>query len=288
MANGNLLSDIKSRLNLGGSRNASEPEDYDDYDEYDDYADYDDYDEYDDDYKAGSDSYTGGVDPYMDRSQVTTRSSREHTSPRLVSMDDARSSARNIAPSTSARSSRSSSIRSYGRTMVDSSLPPTMTAEGSAAVSAASNRRAGGLNSLFGESRSDKSYTSTQSTSSRRISAGSNSVSSRLSGGHGDDSTIHDSVQLSMPGQRQLQVIRPTRYEDAEAVTEVLKSGDAAIIVFTNTDRETMKRVLDFSFGAASALGAEAECIGQGIFAICRNVGLDDRERADLHAQGIG
>lgn len=269
MANGSLFGDIKSRLGIGGRADDIVEDDYDSYD------DYDDYDDYEDDYDDG---YGDSRDPYMDRGRVTTRGSRGGVSdiPRLVSMDDARESARLISP-VGDRAAGSSS-RSFGRTMVDSSLPPAMTAEGTAAVSEASNRRAEGLNSLFG---------SGTGGGAGRISAGSNSVSSRLSGGHGD-SALRSSIQVSMPGQRQLQVIRPQKYDDAEAVTNVLKSGDAAIIVFTNTDRDLMKRILDFSFGAASALDASVECISSGVFAICRNVGLDDKERADLRAQGIG
>lgn len=274
MANGSLFGDIKSRLGIGGRADDVVDEEYDSYDDYDEYDDYDDgYDDYDD-------GYTEGRDPYMDRSRVTTRGSRGGVSdlPRLVSMDDARQSARMIS-TVGAGSGRSSSVSSFGRTMVDSSLPPTMTAEGTAAVSEASNRRAEGLNSLFGGGTGG---------GAGRISAGSNSVSSRLSGGSESSFSRSSSVQVSMPGQRQLQVIRPQKYDDAEAVTNVLKSGDAAIIVFTNTDRALMKRILDFSFGAASALDASVECISSGVFAICRNVGLDDKERADLRAQGIG
>ncbi len=94
-------------------------------------------------------------------------------------------------------------------------------------------------------------------------------------------------MQLSMPGQRKLQVIKPNKYDDAEAVTNVLKGGDAAILSFGGTDRDLMKRILDFSFGAASALDASVECIANGVFAICRSVPLDDNEREDLHNMGI-
>lgn len=275
MANGSLFGDIKSRLGFGERADDVVDDDYEDYDDgYDGYGE--DYDGYDDGY---DNRYEQAHDPYMERGRVTTRSGRGGISsiPRLVSMEDARESARSIS-TLSGKSEARSSAGSFGRTMVDSSLPPTMTAEGTAAVSEASNRRAEGLNSLFG---------SGAGSSAGRISAGSNSVSSRLSGGS-EGASLRSSIQVSMPGQRQLQVIRPQKYDDAEAVTNVLKSGDAAIIVFANTDRALMKRILDFSFGAASALDATVEHISSGVFAICRNVGLDDRERADLRAQGIG
>lgn len=256
MANGSLFGDIKSRFGIGGRNDGADAYD----DEYDEYGEYDEYSEYSDDYEED-------YDPYMDRNPVTTRGRGESGLPRLVSMGDARESARSSfshrdSIGSSLGSSRSSSVRSYGRTMVDSSLPPSMTAEGTAAASAATNsKRAEGLDSLF--------------------SGGSRSAS------RGTSDLIRNSMQLSMPGMRQLQVIKPTRYDDAESVTSVLKANDVAILCFADTDRDLMKRILDFSFGAASALDASVESIGGGVFAICRSVGLDDNERNDLKKMGI-
>ncbi len=271
MANGSFFGDLKSKLGrLGssqnGSRNQQEYEDeyadYDNYDEYDNYSqEYDDYDNYDE------------YDPYMDRNPVTKRSAKSDPGlPRLVSMDDARASARDIPPResrggigesresrSSSRESRSSSIRSYGRMMVDSSLPPSMTAEGTAAASAAINRKASGLDSLFGSPQSNSASTN----------------------------VLRDSMQLSMPGMRRLKVIRPTKYNNAEDVTTALKANDVAILVLTKVDQSLMMRLLDFSFGAASAMDATVESIGHKVFAICRSVGLDDREREELSSMGI-
>ena len=256
MANGSLFGDIKSRFGIGGRNDGADAyaDDYDDGTEYDESS-------------ANSDDSEEDYDPYMDRNPVTTRGRGESGLPRLVSMGDARESARSSFShrdgiGSSLGSSRSSSVRSYGRTMVDSSLPPSMTAEGTAAASAATNsKRAEGLDSLF--------------------SGGSRSAS------RGTSDLIRNSMQLSMPGMRQLQVIKPTRYDDAESVTSVLKANDVAILCFADTDRDLMKRILDFSFGAASALDASVESIGGGVFAICRSVGLDDNERNDLKKMGI-
>lgn len=249
MANGSLFGDIKSRLGIGANPNDADvyEEEYDEYDEYDEYND-----DYEEDY-----------DPYMDRNPVTTRDRGGSSLPRLVSMGDARESARGSFSHRDGigSSSRSSSVRSYGRTMVDSSLPSSMTAEGTAATSAAANSKRSGLDSLF-------------SSASRSTSRGSSDI-------------IRNSMQLSMPGMRQLQVIKPVKYDDAEAVTSVLKNNDVAILNFAETDRELMKRILDFSFGAASALDASVESVGNGVFAICRSVGLDDNERADLQKMGL-
>lgn len=253
MANGSLFGDIKSRFGLG-ARNDNGADVYDD--EYEEYDEYDEYDEYEDDYEED-------YDPYMDRNPVTTRDRGGSSLPRLVSMGDARESARGSFSHRNGvgSSGRSSSVRSYGRTMVDSSLPSSMTAEGTAATSAAANSKRSGLDSLF-------------SSSSRSTSRGSSDL-------------IRNSMQLSMPGMRQLQVIKPVKYDDAEAVTSVLKSNDVAVLSFAETDRELMKRILDFSFGAASALDASVESVGNGVFVICRSVGLDENERADLKKMGL-
>lgn len=253
MANGSLFGDIKSRFGIGARNDAA-----DDYDEgYEEYDEYDEYDEYNDDYE---DDY----DPYMDRNPVTTRDRGGSSLPRLVSMGDARESARSsFSHRDGAGSSGRSSVRSYGRTMVDSSLPSSMTAEGAAATSAAANSKRGfGLDSLF-------------------------STSSRSTSRSGSSDLIRNSMQLSMPGMRKLQVIKPVRYDDAEAVTSVLKENDVAVLNFAETDRDLMKRILDFSFGAASALDASVESVGNGVFVICRSVGLDENERADLKKMGL-
>lgn len=248
MAN-SLFDDIKSRLGLA-PKEQEEP-----YDAYEDeYFEED--EEFEDDY---ADDYEPARDSFHDRYSVTTRSGSGL--PSLVSMDDARASVRSASFS---KSPRSSSVRSYGRTMVDSSLPPSMTSEGAAAVSAASNRRAEGLDSLFSSTRSKE---------------GKDRGTSALTGFSSPSLNSH---QLSIPGQRQLQVIRPAKYDDAESVTKVLKEGDVAIVTFTGVPQELMVRILDFSFGAASAMDASVECIGEKVFAFTRSVPLDEKERSDL------
>lgn len=48
-----------------------------------------------------------------------------------------------------------------------------------------------------------------------------------------------------------------------------------------------MKRVLDFSFGAASALGAQVDVIAPRVFALNAGAALSDAEKEQLHEQGI-
>lgn len=218
---------------------------YDEYDEFEDYAD--EYDEVEEE------------DPgYSTRGGRSSRSSFSSIGlPHLVSRSDAEESTRSRSiplPSSSSRGSR---------TMVDSSLPPSMTPEGSAAVSAAGNRRSEGLDSLF--SSTSDSHSPTPALSIIGAAAGSSSVA----------------------GKRQLKVIRPNSYEDAEAVTTALKAGDVAVLVLTNVQEALMHRMLDFSFGAASALGAAVECVAPKTFVICSGDALSDMERVNLQTMGL-
>lgn len=47
------------------------------------------------------------------------------------------------------------------------------------------------------------------------------------------------------------------------------------------------KRILDFSFGVASALDANVECVGNKVFALTRIDELTEAERSYLRTQGI-
>lgn len=238
-----MFGSIREKLGLDAQPSA---EAYDEYDEYEDYEEeYDDYEE---------------EDPgYSTRSVRGSRSSLSNIGlPHLVSRADAEESTRSRSiPLTSASSSRGT-----GRTMVDSSLPPSMTPEGTAAVSAASNRRSEGLDSLF------------SSTAKSRAEAPSLSI-------------IGAAAASSVAGSRKLQVIRPNTYEDAENVTTALKAGDVAVLVLGGVPEGLMHRLLDFSFGAASALSAAVECVGPKVFVICRGDALSEAERLNLSSMGV-
>lgn len=234
-----VFGSLKSKLGFGGNQsdgNYDHYEDYEEYDEYDEYNDYDEYDEYDD---------------YVDDRISTRETAYSSSLPRLVSREDARQSTR------SSRSTGSSSRRN-GRTMVDSSLPDSMTPEGTAHASALGNSKAHGLDSLFG-SRSERSKAS-------------------------------DSSSISTPsftGRRNLQVIKPSKYDDAEGITRALKLGNAAILVLTDTTDVLSRRILDFGFGATSALNGTVEGLAPKIYAFTTQAGLSDQEKSELQNLGV-
>ncbi|MEB1814620.1 cell division protein SepF [Adlercreutzia mucosicola] len=263
-----MFGDIKSKLGFG--RKDDYEEYYDDYEEYDeeDYGEYG----YDESYERSSSS--SRYDPY---SSVTTRevggrSAGRSSMPRLVSIDDVR--ARTQVPSLSDRDGGVSGRRTSGsnsfRTMVDSSLPPQMTPEGTAAASAAATAahtaRSEGLNSLFEP---------TTSSQDERPSAGS----SRPAFGA--------AAAARTTPSRTLKVIKPVAYNDAEAIATALKLGDAVVLCLTGTPDALAKRILDFSFGVASALDANVESVGNKVFALTRINELSEGERSYLRSQGL-
>ncbi len=85
---------------------------------------------------------------------------------------------------------------------------------------------------------------------------------------------------------RPLTVIKPVVYGDVERVARAVKSGDVVVLVMRNTPDDLSKRILDFSFGVASALDASVECPGEKVFAIARGNGLTEDEKTRLRNQG--
>lgn len=85
---------------------------------------------------------------------------------------------------------------------------------------------------------------------------------------------------------RPLTVIKPVVYGDVERVARAVKSGDVVVLVMRSTPDDLSKRILDFSFGVASALDANVECPGEKVFAIARGNGLTEDEKNRLRNQG--
>ena len=276
-----MFGDLKSKLGFGPKNQEPEYDDYYDeaYDEYgDDYGDY-----ADDGYEDGYESYApqserasshASSDPY----RITSRN--RSTTPRLVSMEDVRANAR--ATSGYDRETTSTRQGAYanraggfdnGRTMVDSSLPPQMTPEGTAAAAAAATRRRSeGLDSLF-SSTVEASEPAQPATSPARSFNSYETHASGYSAGYG--------------ASRGVKVVKPASYGDVEGVARALKGGDAVVLALGNTPDALSKRILDFSFGVASALDANVDAIDNKVFAITKGGELTDAERISLRNQGV-
>ena len=86
---------------------------------------------------------------------------------------------------------------------------------------------------------------------------------------------------------RNVIVLTPVAYDEVEHVARNLRAGDAVILSLRNTPSQLSKRILDFSFGVASALDATVDCISDKVFAITRVTALTDAELGRLRGQGV-
>jgi cell division inhibitor SepF len=87
--------------------------------------------------------------------------------------------------------------------------------------------------------------------------------------------------------ERQVDVLRPATYGDAEKVAQGLKAGNAVVVDLTKTRPELAKRILDFSFGATSALDGKVDRIADRIYAFTVGGKLNQGEQEYLKKQGV-
>ena len=88
----------------------------------------------------------------------------------------------------------------------------------------------------------------------------------RVSAGNSQDYMTKPDVQVAR--SRQVAVIKPDTFEEAEIVTKTLKTGGLVLIDLRSTDDALAKRFLDFSFGATSALGGCVDVLENKIYSI--------------------
>lgn len=232
---------------LGFTRNDDDFYD-DDYD--DDYSD-----EYDEEYAGYGSDYddsapVGGYRPATTRSSHTSRFGRaDSAASNLVSIEDVKS--RTQVPDRLRRDPLAPSDSG------DFASAPRYDAVGSA-----SSSQSGGVDSLF------EPTTAPTFTPYDPYEAYSSSNPSTYS------------------ATRPLTVVKPVVYGDVERVARAVKSGDVVVLVMRNTPDDLSKRILDFSFGVASALDANVECPGEKVFAIARGNGLTEDEKTRLRNQG--
>jgi cell division inhibitor SepF len=81
---------------------------------------------------------------------------------------------------------------------------------------------------------------------------------------------------------RRIEHIRPMTYGDAEQVAQELKKGVLVVLDLRATRPELAKRILDFSFGVASALEGQVDRHIDRVYIFTRNGPLTDGERAAI------
>lgn len=274
----NVFSGLKSRLGFSN-------------DSYEQYSDeeygggYEEFEEYGEGYDAEVDdagsqgsasygsSYSSSYDP-SSRMSYTSRRSSGVSSPPLVSFNDVK--ARTQLPDSLLRDPLATRPSySSDRTMVEASnLHHPSSPNGRAAAAASQN-------STTGAERSIRSDVTGQASSS------SSTVASSASSSYDPyDAYAGRSAGSHIPS-RSLKIIRPLQYGDVESVAKAIKAGDAVILALASTPEALAKRVLDFSFGVASALDASVDCVSAKVFAITRNGALTQAEKTNLKNQGI-
>lgn len=283
-----MFGDLKSKLGFGG-KNKDEAydeeyfeEEYDDFDEeYEDYGEYG----YDKGYDNSYDNRPArsSRDTYTTRPSYSSSRSGGVSAPRLVSIDDVRAntqvpSSLNRDPLPTRHVTPASSMRG-GRTLVDASVPHQLTPEGSAAQVAASRRRSSeGLDSLFEP---------TTETPARPQSSLTSDPAITTRAAYDPYENYSGSSTIGYSSSRSVVVVKPMSYGDVERVSRSLKIGDAVVLALATTPDDLSKRVLDFSFGVASALDANVDCIADKVFVITRGKELTDAERFSLRSQGV-
>jgi len=311
-----MLDGIKSKLGLGNDQGY----DKDYYEDYDAYADnFDDYSTYDDEGAAAEEGYSS-YSPVTTRSAGTNRSRRSSYTdraasslgerrkvsgahPPLVSLDDVRASTQ--VPDSLSRDplpARHRSAGGFGRNSVgrasdftlsgaevdggsqNSSSDPGATADLGGAVSGGGH--ASGYDSLF-ESSAHAASKPVASAVGIGTHDPSGSNDSRATGAYDPYQAYEGAGSAAHRPTRNVIVISPNSYGEVESVARSLKAGDAVILSLRNTPSQLSKRILDFSFGVASALDASVDCIADKVFAVTRSSALSDAECMKLRSQGV-
>ena len=245
-----MFSSLKSRLGFSQEK-AGYRGSNDDFDEYDDFDNEGYSERYDNEFAGYGADYdeNAPVGAYRPATTRSGRFGRADSTPNLVSIDD-------VKANTPLPAEGGSTRRANGRNLIDDRAPAYSSPAYNASMrDSGASARSEGLNSLFEPS-------SGSSLESRPSSSPYNA-------------------------RRSLSVLRPTSYSDVENVARSLKAGDVVVLVMRATPADLMQRMLDFAFGAASALDASVECPAERVFAIARGQALTEEEKKSLRSQGV-
>lgn len=278
MSASELFGDLKDKLGFGGGRS----------DRHDDYYDDPYYDDYDDSpsgqgYDAGYDPDTYG-DPY-DRLEYTTRStgssrsassrSGRYSVPQLVSSGDIRATTSAYGVSevaakpqldVSNAARQAEEKESVSKIAEDFSIPA----------------------SSYTDFVSPYKHTSSAGSSSAASTSSLSSASSFTSSTESSSAAAQESATAhSTSTAREVTVLKPASYEDVSSVAQSVRAGHIVVLSLRQTDPALSKRVLDFSFGVASALTAQVDCIAEKTFVILQGREITLEEKHKLAKQGV-
>lgn len=281
MSASELFGDLKDKLGFGGGRSDRRDDYYDDpY--YDDYADPE---PAQGSYDSGYDPDTYG-DPY-DRLEYTTRSTG---SSRPVGSRSGRFSSAQLVSSGDIRATTSA----YGvsdvaakPTMELPSVPHRTEAEERESVSKIAEDfsiPASSYTDFVSPYKHSSSASASSSAGLDSLFTPSASSSSAVSGSSDDASGVSThSASLA----REIVVLKPTSYEDVSSIAQSVRAGKIVVLYLRQTDPALSKRVLDFSFGVASALIAQVDCLAEKTFVVLQGKELTLEEKHNLAKQGV-
>lgn len=281
MSASELFGDLKDKLGFGGGRSDRRDDYYDDpY--YDDYADPE---PAQGSYDSGYDSDTYG-DPY-DRLEYTTRSTG---SSRPVGSRSSRFSSAQLVSSGDIRATTSA----YGvsdvaakPTMELPSVPHRTEAEERESVSKIAEDfsiPASSYTDFVSPYKQSSSASASSSAGLDSLFTPSASSSSSVSG-LSDDANAGSAHGTSLA--REIVVLKPTSYEDVSSIAQSVRAGKIVVLYLRQTDPALSKRVLDFSFGVASALTAQVDCLAEKTFVVLQGKELTLEEKHNLAKQGV-
>lgn len=150
--------------------------------------------------------------------------------------------------------------------------------------------RSAGLDSLFSPTTTEAGA-SAQGSSALTSPLAGHSASSTSSGsteaGAGSASVGSASTSAGSLSSREITLLQPVTYEDVASVARSVRLGNIVVLSLRSTDTALAKRVLDFSFGVASALDARVDCVADKTFIVMQGGDLSLEERHRLQKQGI-
>ncbi|MCL1798834.1 MAG: cell division protein SepF [Eggerthellaceae bacterium] len=282
---------LKTKL---GFPSAPKPDDYDEGYYEDPEGGSGEYADYGEGYEGDYDEHASADPPGTPGAPVATAEGT--SSPRLVSIDDVRTSTQyteqaNRRPyserrpaysqgsasypsaSTSAQRNAPSLVRSSER--AQDYLRSTETSDLPYHVVSREAGRPSGYNALFSPTAAPGGATATATPAAVPAVAF-------------DPHEVSDHGGMSSPNPlRGVSVLRPASYSEVERIARTVRAGDALVLSLRNTPEQLAKRVLDFSFGVSSALDATVDCIADKVFVIVRGRELSKEEYLSLRAQGV-
>jgi cell division inhibitor SepF len=257
-----LLDSVKNRLGMSSQDSWDDPDDYDQYDEYYEDGAYDQDGQYpqnsNDIYDTEQEIRSGRVTPRASAAGGASgvHSSRHSDELPLISDTD---------------------IRSLSRNASQLSTDYVVTERGGGATASGYSQE-----TLLAAKEELEALTHGGGVPAH----GFGSANAHL-GAHQADGGLSSSPTSAHNGSR-LKIVSPSSYSDAESISVAVRAGKAVVLSLTYVKPELATRLLDFSFGVASATSLSVQKLSKRVFLIAKKgFVLTDAERSLLDEDGL-